>query len=105
MDQIIQQGDVILKLRKKLPLDAKRVAPEVRGYVLAEGEATGHAHTIAHEYGELFERNGTLWLKVDTAAPLVHQEHDTQTIPPGIYEVGKVVEVDPFTEEVRSVMD
>lgn len=101
-----QQGDVILVKRDEMPKNAKPV--EARGglYVLAEGEHTGHAHTLeATPEVELREVNGTLWLKVVEASTLTHQEHHTQTIAPGIYEIGRVREVDPFTDEIRTVAD
>lgn len=106
MNKIIQQGDVILKLRIEVPADAKAVKPGARGYVLAEGEHTGHAHTIeAIPSVEMYERNGVMYLRVMEPVPLVHEEHHTQTIAPGVYEVGRVVEVDPFENEVRVVAD
>ena len=49
----LQQGDVLLtKVAKdKISKTAKRVAP-VRGrLILAEGEATGHAHAVTTEEG------------------------------------------------------
>jgi hypothetical protein len=102
-----QQGDVILKLRDALPASCKPVAPGARGFVLAEGEATGHAHTIEATPGvELHEKDGVLWLRVlEEAVPLVHEEHHAQTVAPGVYEVGRVVEMDPFENEVRTVAD
>lgn len=109
MEQIrgYQQGDVILKLRDALPAGGKKVQPGQRGYVLAEGEATGHAHTIEAAPGiELYEVDGVLWLRVEgEARTLVHEEHHAQVVEPGVYEVGRVVEMDPFADEARTVAD
>lgn len=106
MNRIYQQGDVVLKVRSALPAGAKIVKPGPRGNVLAEGEATGHAHCIAPDAAILYEdATGTLWLKVDAEASLVHEEHHAQTIAPGVYEIGKVREYDPFEQSVRFVAD
>lgn len=102
-----QQGDCLVLRRDAMPEGAKPVKPAPRGYVLAEGEHTGHAHVIeATPDVEMFEdANGTLWLRVAEASPLIHEEHKPQTIEPGIYEIRRVVEVDPFADEVRIVAD
>lgn len=101
-----QQGDVVMMVRSAVPGDAKPVAPGARGYVLAEGEATGHAHVIeATPDVEVYERDGVLWIKVADSATVTHEEHLPQTLSPGVYEVRRVVEVDPFEDEVRAVMD
>lgn len=101
-----QQGDVLLKKVSAVPVGAKKRATVGGRYVVAEGETTGHAHAlVASEAVEMYERDGVLYLNVKEPTSLVHEEHDTQTVEPGIYEVGIVREVDPFTEEVRSVRD
>jgi len=101
-----QQGDVLLKMRDAMPEGGVPVNPGPRGYVLAEGEHTGHAHAMeATPAVEMFERDGTLWLRVSEPTPLVHEEHHAQTVQPGVYEVGRVVEMDPFADEVRTVAD
>lgn len=101
-----QQGDVLIVRTGSIPGDAKPVQPGVRGFVLAEGEHTGHAHVIEKtEDVELFERGDTLYMRVKVEVTLTHEEHLAQTIAPGTYQVGCVVEVDPFEDEVRRVAD
>lgn len=101
-----QQGDCIAIKIDAVPEGSKAVKPGPRGYVLAEGEHTGHAHCIdATRDVEMYEKDGVLYLKVAAPAPLTHEEHHTQTIEPGIYEVRRVVEVDPFSDEIRTVAD
>ena len=99
-----QQGDVILK-RSRIPKGATKQTPSPRGYVLAEGEATGHAHVLDVEPCEMYEKDGTIWVRVLGSATLRHEEHHAQTIAPGTYRVERVTEVDPFTEETRRVQD
>lgn len=102
-----QQGDVLILKAGAIPAGAKPVKAGKRGYVLAEGEHTGHAHTLeATPEVELYEKDGVLWLKVaGEGATVTHEEHHAQTVAPGIYEVRRVVEVDPFEDEVRTVAD
>ena len=104
-----QQGDVILEVVGALPHGAREIPPGERGYVLAEGESTGHAHVLeAGPHVKLFERNGTLYLHVDAEAGAVelrHEEHQPQHLPPGIYLVDTVQTVDPFTRVPRPVLD
>ena len=101
-----QQGDVLLRRIEALPSGTKAVQPQGGRYVVAEGEATGHAHALPVGAAcEMFERDGTLYLNVTDAVGLTHEEHHAQTVEPGVYEVGKVVEMDPFTDEVRVVQD
>lgn len=99
----MRQGDVLVEKVEAIPTGAERVMAGARGYVLAEGEATGHAHTIAPEYGELYEKEGVLYLKIEADAPLVHQEHATVTLPRGTYRVKRQVEYTP--QAIRNVAD
>jgi hypothetical protein len=101
----IQHGDVLLLVVETLPQGAKRIACDNR-LVLAEGEATGHAHSIFPPTGAaLFEFNEQRYLQVWDNVKLKHQEHHEITILPGIYEIGRVREVDPFQDEIRAVKD
>lgn len=99
-----QQGDVIIKRTFKIPEGATRVFRNQRGYVLAEGEATGHAHVI-DDYVEMYEKDGVLYIRVDKPVTVKHEEHKPIRLESGIYKVGKVREYDPFEEEVREVKD
>ena len=117
---LIRQGDVLL-----IPVDpdvvAGAAAPETRRVldrvegrlVLAEGEATGHAHVIVEDNARLesqgfgeFRRNrhGGSWSESRTVlivegAPvrLVHEEHDPLTVPTGGYLVRRQREYAPPT--------
>lgn len=89
-----------------IPADAKPVAARNGRYIIAEGEATGHHHAIAEQYGELYETpDGTLWLKVGGAeAPMVHEEHA-----PVRFKPGSIVRFDQqcqeFAGDVQRVVD
>jgi hypothetical protein len=92
---LIRQGDLLL-----VPVDE---VPSVLGavrsgrLVLAEGEATGHAHVVEDERASLhslfvngaWHGNDTWFLSVEEGEPvlLVHEEHDALSVPPGVYEV------------------
>lgn len=105
MSTVYQQGDVLLFAVDVLPTEAKPRKTDPRGLVLAEGEATGHAHVIHDSGCALLEAEDKTYLTVKKGATVVHEEHKEVTVPPGTYEVRKVREVDPFSEEVRSVRD
>jgi len=102
----IVQGDVYLIKIDKIPETANRVARHSRGYVLAEGEHTGHAHVISDGVS-LFKNSEILFLEVPgvAGAILEHEEHKPITIPIGKYRVGRILEYDPFAEEARNVAD
>lgn len=102
-----QQGDVIIKKVKHLPKGLKLLSVHAKGgYVLAEGEATGHAHLLEADGVEVYkDEQGTLWITATKAAQLTHEEHHAQTITPGLYRVDRVREYDAFAEEARRVTD
>lgn len=77
----IRQGDVLL-----LPLDQSqaRLGSRLSHLTLAEGEVTGHRHRISDGKAELYERDGTLYLRVlSSEATLTHEEHNAVSIPKG----------------------
>jgi len=103
----LQQGDVLLEPVASFPEGLKRVEPGARGHVLAEGEATGHAHTLEATGGcEVLEDAAhQLWLWAKRHVVLRHEEHGHVAVRPGRYRVGTVRTVDPFQETIRSVRD
>ena len=98
------QGDVIIIKIDLIP-SSKRVARTRRGLVLAEGESTGHAHTITDEGCELYEKDGKMYLSVEKEVSLNHEEHNSVKIAPGKYEVRIAKEYNHFTEEAKRVQD
>ncbi|MFB2768384.1 hypothetical protein ACE1AT_03705 [Pelatocladus sp. BLCC-F211] len=84
--QPIRQGDVIL-------LPVQHTIQQIEGQklphlTLAEGEVTGHKHRIIEGQAELYEENGTLYLRVySEEATLAHEEHKEISIPKGTWMV------------------
>ena len=102
-----QQGDVILEQVSEVPTGAKPVEPKARGYVLAEGEVTGHAHCVEPIAGMVFEeKDGMFYLKSgESDFTVTHEEHGHITVPKGTWRVRIVKEYDHFSEEARKVAD
>lgn len=95
-----QQGDVTIQ-PEKIPVEAGRSASRI----LAQGEATGHAHRVIG-HAELLELGATLFLRVlGGNVRVIHEEHAEIALPPGEYRIGRVREYDHFTDEDRTVVD
>lgn len=101
---IYRQGDVLLRSIDSIPADAKICRSKATRFVLAEGEATGHSHTICELDGTLsITPDGKLYLRTDDGCELLHQEHGAIAVAPGRYEVIRQREYSP--EEIRNVAD
>jgi hypothetical protein len=100
---LIVQGDVFIT-----PCKIPETAKKLDHGVLAEGEATGHSHSLT-DLGTalLMLEGGNIFLRVKEGheAEIKHQEHKSIFVPAGEYNVGKVREYDPFEEEARLVVD
>lgn len=105
MSKPIRQGDVLLVPVAALPASAKPVKREADGaVVLAWGEVTGHRHAIADPGVSLYEDGATRYIMAAKSAPLVHEEHGTVKVPPGVH---RVQIHDEWTDELepRQVLD
>ncbi len=94
---LLRQGDVLLIPVDRVPKDVS-VAESASRLVLAEGEATGHAHAVLADEAQLAEAlDGSLYLLVggQGSPALVHEEHDTIPLSPGSYEVRRQREYVP----------
>lgn len=122
-----QQGDVIIELLSdrglKFPDAPATKQKDGRGFLLALGEVTGHAHALEEIEGVevvecpqkvLVTRGGKeeledvrFFVRVTNpnGARLRHEEHGTHVLPPGEYLVRGVREYDHFAEEARRVID
>lgn len=99
-----QQGDVLLKAIKLLPEGCKEVKRNNGRIVVMHGES-GHTHVITDIDAMFYEKDGTHYLVATKPVKLNHEEHYTQTIEPGIWEIGQVREKDWLSGMVRPVAD
>jgi hypothetical protein len=97
---IVRQGDVLLVPVERIPRFARKDVPG-RELVLAEGEATGHAHTVqgrarivpaAVHY--LAPTDRYLLVEGGTAV-IVHPEHEPITVSKGVYRIVRQREYAP----------
>ena len=86
-----RQGDILIIKINSIPGDAIKQ----KSRILAEGEATGHMHEL--DSGEVYEKNGTLYFKVEdnNTTTLNHPEHKAVTFEPGTYKVIRQREYEP----------
>ena len=102
----LRQGDVLLVRVQEIPGDESSVTSErvADRHVLAEGEATGHAHVVVGEGLRLAEwRRARRWvgpefrryLVVPAEATLAHEEHLPLELSEGVYEVRRQREYRP----------
>lgn len=96
--KLYRQGDVLVAQVDTIPDGLQAVPLDNGRVILAYGEVTGHAHAVlgdveflAADLQELEER----FLKVEAGATIVHEEHDTITLPPGNYRVVRQREYAP----------
>jgi len=88
--QPIRQGDVILLSIQQTE------GQKLPHLTLAEGEVTGHSHRISDGQAELYEQDGTLYLRVfSETATLTHEEHKAIQIPQGSWMVRIQREYEP----------
>ena len=98
-----RQGDVLLMKVERLPEEAVLMETEKHRVVLAYGEVTGHAHAISTDVAAMYSHNNERFLHVTPGAELVHEEHSTIFLEPGVYKVVQQREYTP--QELRFVRD
>lgn len=96
-----QQGDVLIKPVAGIPGGAKQLDHNR----VAEGEATGHCHTIEGEGVVLYEHGGVIYASVPKGGVIKHQEHAAQRLAPGEYQFPIVREWNHFEQEAQKVLD
>jgi len=105
---LIQQGDVLISQVQALPRGARIVPATARGLILAEGEATGHAHVLQPEAAvQLYTLDEILYLinEGDHGVVVTHEEHGTVEVPRGVWQIGRVREYDYLANEAVLVRD
>ena len=99
-----RHGDLLIREVTEFPNSLKKLNTKV----LADGEATGHTHTIegnAQIFENLNEDLDNKFLEVFDEVKLVHQEHKQINIRPGKYVVIIEREYNPFEEDEQEVLD
>lgn len=87
MTRAIRQGDVLLVPRSKPPL-ATKIPPKNGRVIVAEGEQTGHHHSLPASAAVAFMTPfGDLQLQVTEPTDLSHQEHHALPVEPTNYDV------------------
>lgn len=100
-----RQGDVLVVRDDTIQTDGlKAHKRDGSRIVLAYGEVTGHAHAI-HEttVTSFVDSDGNLVLDAPEGATVVHEEHDTITLPKGRFRVIRQREYTP--EKIIQVAD
>jgi hypothetical protein len=92
-----RQGDVLVVAVDAVPESARPVARSAGRLVLAEGEATGHAHAITSPDAVLLhdEETNRRFLRLAAEAILGHEEHAPILLAAGTYEVRRQREYAP----------
>lgn len=89
----LRHGDVQIQPIAKPENLGKEIERRARGLVLADGEATGHAHVIQEKGANLYEDvmmgndNGLMLLEVTKPVALRHEEHKSLNLDPGWYRI------------------
>lgn len=96
---IYRHGDLIFQ-----KVDGVVDGDEIDRLVIAEGEATGHAHVLIADVGSKIKGDRTKFT-LTGKAKLVHQEHDTIEFLPGTYVVLNEREHDYVEETIKKVKD
>lgn len=109
-DIVLTQGDIGFKPVSPLLLwFYRRKVERVDGLIIvAEGEREGHVHTIKapDEAVRAFQHHkGAMLLDVHGGVQIDHQQHDSLTLPPGVYKTVQQTETNPFGNHDQSVID
>lgn len=103
----IRQGDVFLRRVDALPQGLTPVARDKGQVILAYGEVTGHAHRVIDRGGtaQLYQGDGGVrYMTIEELTEVVHEEHGTVQLEPGVYELPPQMEWDDSMEP-RQIAD
>jgi len=101
MRKMYRQGDVLVVEVSEIPDNKKKIERDDKGrLILAEGEATGHAHAIHASHAKMYAAGIGMFLILKKAAELLHEEHGKIDLPPGKYQVIRQREYDPVRERL-----
>jgi len=92
-----RQGDVLFIAITNAP----KATTIRKSKIIVESKRTGHAHRLSQ--GSVLEAEDGLYIYSDIATAVIHEEHQTLTLPPGSYKVVRQREYTP--EAIREVLD
>jgi len=98
-----RQGDVLIIKASEIPKGVRKEKPQNGRLVLAEGEATGHAHAISAKHAMMYMLGTAMYIRALREAEIEHEEHATIRLPAGDYHVIRQQEYTP--EGLRYVAD
>jgi len=99
MAEQYRQGDLLIVRVQRVP--SRAVAQQ--SAIILTGETTGHAHRLVGGEIRVLGATATMYLVCAAQAQVVHEEHQTITLPPGLYQVRRQREYNP--EAVQPVRD
>lgn len=76
-----RQGDLLIKPVDSIPASAKKVASGIILY----GESTGHKHRLVG--GDVMSLGMSMFLRVESKAKIMHEEHKPISLTKGKYAV------------------
>lgn len=98
----VRQGDVLL-VEVEEPEGLEQITVGGDRIVLAEGEATGHAHVVSSADAVMLARGAERFLRVVRPTMLRHDEHREISLPARTFRVIRQREYSP--ERIRNVAD
>ena len=103
-----QQGDIQMEGVSTIPSSATPIKAEGGMFIIAHGES-GNRHVITAAPGiELFDDEGTLYLRAPIGTPMIHEgpsRHHLPVLTDPITKIDRVREKDHLTDMVRPVQD
>ena len=94
--KLARQGDVLIKATNKPEVELTKAQKIDGRWILAEGEATGHAHAIKAAKGVvLWMTAAAMYLEARRQVKIEHEEHAPIMLPPGWYEIRRQREYEP----------
>lgn len=99
-----QHGDLLFEAVDEIPKDAKRLKIK-NGFVIERGEGI-HTHVFEDVSGiEVYEKEGSTYVRVKSDPKINHEEHGYQPLKPGTYKKRIERVWDYESEESRKVID
>lgn len=100
-----RQGDVLIMEIAAIPTDAAAVDVPATGFVLAEGEHTGHKHIAVGPGLQAFRKGSALYISSGDPFDVNHEDHAAFSVKPGAYEIRTQREHRPGEAAPRRVGD